>query len=113
MTRERRTAAAALSGQRERARSAVEASRHREALEALQDGAANAFLLHDVSALEEIGALASRVKEKASDGYVKARGAEVVRRAQSYRCRSWQSSAKIPARDDEVDSILEISSQSR
>jgi hypothetical protein len=89
MTDERRNTTGVLSEQRERARRAVEAGRYKEALDALRDGALNAFVLQDVYALEEIGALARRVVEKASDGYVQARGAEVNRSAQSYRCRSW------------------------
>src|SRR5438105_2526287 len=104
MTGERRNATAVLSEQRERARSAVEAGRYKEALDALHDGASNAFVLQDLSALEEIGALARGVVEKASDGYVKARGAEVSRSAQSYRCRSWHvlRTRKSPAGADEV-----------
>jgi len=75
----------------ERARSAVEAGRYEEALDTLRDGALRAFLVQDVSALEELGAMARDVIEKTSDGYLKARAVEVNRTAQSYRSRSWQA----------------------
>src|SRR5438445_9303805 len=106
-TDERPDARAVLSDQREGARSAVEAGRYKEALDALHDGALNAFLLQDVSALGELGALAREVIEKASDGYVKARGAEVNRSLQSYRSRSWQAlrTGKPLTATDEVDLI--------
>ena len=84
------TVAAELCEQRTRAPKAVAAGSYQEALDDLGDGALNAFLLKDVSALEEIGAFAEEVIEKAGDAYVKARGAEIRRRAQSYRCRSWR-----------------------
>jgi hypothetical protein len=115
MTSEQRNAAAVLSEQRTDARSAVEAGRYKEALDSLNDGALNAFLLQDVSALGELGALAREVVEKAGDGYVKARGDEVNRRVQSYRSRSWPAlrTRESPAGTDEVDSITETPSQSR
>jgi hypothetical protein len=92
MTVEERNAMTMLAEQTERARTAVEEGRYKEALDALDDGALNAFRLQDVSALREIGALAREVVEKTGDGYVKARGAGVNRSAQSYRSRSWQVS---------------------
>jgi hypothetical protein len=101
-----------ISEQRERARTAVEAGRYQEALDALHDGARNAFVLQDVPALEEIGVLARGVIEKAGDGYLKARGAEVNRSVQSYRSRSWHvlRTRKSLVGTDEVDSIAETSS---
>jgi hypothetical protein len=110
MIGERQTATAALSEQRGRARKAVEAGRYAEALAALHDGALNAFLLQDVPALEEIGAVAGEVIEEAGDAYLKARGAEVRRSAQSFRSRSWQSGAKSRTRADEVTGTLATAS---
>ena len=115
MTGERRNAMALLSEQTERARTAVETGRYGEALDALHDGAVNAFLLHDVSALEEIGVLARGAIAKTRDGHVKARGAEVNRSAQSYRCRSWHvvRARESLAETDELNLITETPSQSR
>jgi hypothetical protein len=54
-----KNAMAVLSEQTERPRRAVEAARYGKALDALHDGAFNAFLVQDVFALDEIGAVAT------------------------------------------------------
>jgi len=89
------TAATRLSGQMRRARTALEAGRHGEALDALRGTPLDAFRLEDVSSLETIRALATEVTEQAPDAYDRARANEIRRAAQSYRCRSWRTTKAI------------------